>query len=163
MSEVQIIHTAWHFWTVQSSSTYHNQRYLTDPMAILKGIEVSVVIAGKALTEYDDEDTADQSPEHPSEVSKYIEAVSDAEFSIDITVPQSYEFRADAVAFKLTLDGVFVTNALCRKAKLKRLCKDWHENIAGSEVKDGEQWYLRPFKFNDIEIGKTRLHIVILY
>ena len=132
-------------------------------MAILKGIKVSIVIDRKALTEYDGEDTADQSPEHPSEVSKYIEAVSDAEFSIDITVPQSYEFRADALAFKLTLDGVFVTNALCRKALLQSLCKDWQTNVAGSEVKDGEQWYLRPFKFNDIKIGKTRLHIVILY
>ena len=130
-------------------------------MAILKGIEVSVVIDGKALAEYDDEDIADQSPEHPSEVSKYIEAVSDAEFSIDFTVPQFYEFTADALAFKFILDGVTVRNSVCRKAKLKRLRKDWHENIAGSKVKNGEGWCLRPFKFNDIKIGKTRLHLLM--
>ena len=123
-------------------------------MAILKGIEVSIVVEGKALTEYDDENTAGQSPEHASEVSKYIEAVSNAEFSIDITVPSSYNFAGDAIAFKLTLDGVFVRSPLCLKKKVKRLREDWHKNIAGSDVRDGEKWYLRPFKFNDIKIGK---------
>lgn len=131
-------------------------------MAILKGIKVSVVIDGKALTEYDDEITAGQSPEYASEVSKYIEAVSDAEFSIDITVPRSYEITADALAFKLILDGVFVMSPISRKAKLKTLGTDWHKKIEGSDVKDGEEWYLRPFKFNDIKIGKTRLHVLII-
>ena len=126
-------------------------------MAILKGIEVSVVIDGKALTEYDDEDTADESPEHASEVSKYVKAVSDAEFSIAITVPQSYDFTPKDLAFGLSLDGVSVRNRLWRKAKHKSPNEDWYENIAGSKVKNGEEWYLRPFKFNDVKIGKTKL------
>ena len=130
-------------------------------MTILKGIEVSVVIAGKALTEYDDEEAADESPDHPNGVSKYIEAVSDAEFGIDIMVPSSYDFARNAISFKLTLDGVLVTTHLCRKAVVKRLREDWHTTIAGSKVRDGEKWYLRPFKFNDIKIGKTRLHKLI--
>ena len=131
-------------------------------MAILEGIEVLVVIAGKALTEYDDEEAADKSHEHASEVSKYIEAVSDAEFGIDITVPSSYDFAGDAISFKLTLDGVSVRGRLCRKAKIKRLRVDWHTTIAGSKVKNGKNWYLKPFKFNDINIGKTSLHILII-
>ena len=132
-------------------------------MAILKGIEVSVVIDGKALTEYDDEDIADEDSDYTSKVSRYVEAVSDAEFSISITVPQSYEFAADAIALRLSLDGVWVKIALCRRAKLKRLRGDWHSNIAGSDVKNGEEWYLRPFRFDDIKIGKTVLHILIFY
>ena len=132
-------------------------------MAILKGIEVSVVIDGKALTEYDDEDAANENPDHPSEVSKYIEAVPDAEYSVDITMSQSYDLTADGLSFSLSLDGVSVRKPVCRKAKLKRLRKAWYKRVSGSKVENGEEWYLRPFKFNDIKIGKTRLYIFILY
>ena len=131
-------------------------------MAILKGIEISVVVDGKALTEYDDEDAANENSDHPSGVSKYIEAVPDAEFSIDITMSQSYDLTADGLSFRLSLDGVSVRNRICRKAMLKRLRKDWRDNIAGSPMKNGDKCYLRPFKFNDIKIGKTILHILIL-
>ena len=126
-------------------------------MAILKEIEASVIIDGNALTEYDDEDTLDESSEHTSEVSKYIEAVSGAEFSIGLTVPKSYNFRGDALSFKTSLDGVYVESTFCREAKLKNLREDWHKTVAGSEVKNGTQWYLRPFKFGDIKIGETSL------
>ena len=130
-------------------------------MAILKGIEASVVIDGKALTEYDDEDTPDESFDHTSEVSKYIEAVSDAEFSIDYTVPRSYNFVGNALSFKCSLDGVWVRTGLCLKADLEDLRKDRPWTIAGSNVKNGEEWYLRPFKFDDIKIGETSLHISV--
>lgn len=130
-------------------------------MAILKGIEVSVVTDGKVLTEYDDEDTADENTDHPSKISKYIEAVSDAEFGIAITVPSSYDFAADCLAFRIRLDGVWVRTSFCRKAKRKRR-KDWQKTMAGINVENGEGWYLRPFKFNDINIGKTNLHILII-
>ena len=130
-------------------------------MAILEGIEASVIIDGKALTEYDNEDTSDGGSDHTSEVSKYIEALPDAEFSMGITVPKSYSFVGNALCFKLSLDGVRVGTWLCRKAKLEDLRKDWHIFIAGSKVKNGEEWYLRPFRFDDIKIGETRFHILI--
>ena len=130
-------------------------------MAILKGIEASVIIDGKALTEYDDEDTGDGGSDHTSEVSKYIEAVSDAEFSMGITVPESYNFVGHALAFELSLDGIRERVYLCREATLKNLRKDWYMTIAGSKVKNGEGWYLRPFKFEDIKIGETSFHILI--
>ena len=124
-------------------------------MAILKGIEASVIIDGKALTEYDDEDARDEISDYTREVSKYIEAVSDAEFSIGFTVPKSYNFGGDALSFKINLDGVCIRSIVCREAKLKNLRKDWHVIIAGHQVKNGEEWYLRPFKFKDIKISKT--------
>lgn len=130
-------------------------------MAILKGIEASVVIDGKALTEYDDEDTLGESSDHTSEVSKYIEAVSGAKFSISITVPKSYNFVKDAITFRLSLDGVWVWTLLCRKARLKNMREDWHESIAGSKEKCGDEWHLRPFKFEDIKIGETSLRILV--
>ena len=132
-------------------------------MAILKEIQASVIIDGKALTEYDDEDTLDESPDHTSEVSKYIEAVSDAEFGIRITVPRSYNFTGNAIAFELRLDGVWVAGQLLRKAVLENMRKDWHKIIAGSEAKNGEGWYLRPFKFDVIKIGETSFHISAFY
>ena len=131
-------------------------------MAIIKGIEASVIIDGRALTEYDDGDAGDGGSDHTSKVSKYIEAVSDAEFSISITVPKSYKFEANALCFEPSLDGVRVKGYLCLKSELKSLHKDWHETIPGSKVKNGEEWYLRPFKFSDIKIGKTSLHISVL-
>lgn len=124
-------------------------------MAILKGLEASVIIDGKALTEYDDEDALDESPDQTSEVSKFIEAVSGAEFSISITMPKSYNFVGNAISFELSLDGVRVWVCVCREARYKELREDWHVTIAGPQVKKGEEWYLRPFKFNDIKIGKT--------
>ena len=132
-------------------------------MAILKEIEASVIIDGKALTEYDDEDTRDENSDPTSEVSKYIEAVSGAEFSISTTVPKSYNFVGNAIAFQLRLDGVWVAGQLLRKAVLENMRKDWHMIIAGSEAKNGEGWYLRPFKFDDIKIGETSLHISAFY
>ena len=131
-------------------------------MAILKGIEASVIVDGKALAEYDDEDTLDESPDQTSEVSKYIEAVSGAEFSISITVPRSYNFVGNAIALEPSIDGVCVHNRLCREAILKNLREDWHMIIAGSRVKNGEKWYQRSFKFDDIKIGETCFHILIL-
>ena len=130
-------------------------------MAILKGIEAAVIIDGKALTEYDDEDTGDGGSDHTSEVSKYIEAVSDGEFSMGITVPKSYNFVGNALSFKLSLDGIRVQTRLCQEATLKNLRKDWHRTIAGSKVKNGEGWYLRPFRFADIKIGETSFHILV--
>ena len=130
-------------------------------MAILKGIEASIIIGGKALTEYDDEDTGDGGSDHTSEVSKYIEAVSGAEFSISITVPKSYKFKANALSFRLILDGVWVKSRFCREATLKNLRTDWHTTTAGSNVKNDEGWYLRPFRFDDIKIGETSFHILI--
>ena len=125
-------------------------------MAILKGVEASVLIDGKALTEYDDEDTRDENSDPTSQVSKYIEAISGAEFSISVTMPRSYNFVGDAVKFELRLDGVCVFTWLCREVGFKDLRKDWHGTIAGHLAKNGEEWYLRPFKFDDIKIGGTK-------
>ena len=132
-------------------------------MAILKGIEVSVVVDGKALTEYDDEDAANENSDHFSEVSKYIEAIPDAEFSIDITMSQSYDLMADDLSFRLRLDGVSVRHVPCTKAELKGRRTNWYKSIPGSKVEDGKECYLRPFKFDAIKIGKTSLHTLILY
>ena len=126
-------------------------------MARPKGIEASVVVDGKALTEYEDEDTPDESSEHTSAVSKYIEAVSDAEFSVSVTVPKSHKFAKDGLSFRLSLDGIWVKTWLCRKAKIMELGQDWYTTIAGSEVKNGKAWCLKPFKFNNLKIGKTSL------
>ena len=126
-------------------------------MARPKGIEASVVVDGQALTEYEDRDTPDESSEHTSAVTRYIEAVSDAEFSISVTVPRSHKFAKDGLSFRLSLDGIWVKTWLCRKAKIMELGQDWHTTIAGSDVKNGKEWCLRPFKFNDIQIGKTSL------
>ena len=130
-------------------------------MAILNAIEASIIIDGKALTEYNDEDTLDESSDHTSEVSKYIEAVSDAEFSIGITVPRSYNFVGNAICFQLSLDGVCVKSRLFQKAKLKDLREDGRISLEGSKGKIGKEWFLRPFKFDDIKIGNTSLHMFV--
>ena len=132
-------------------------------MAILKGIEVSVIIGGNVLTEYDDEDILDESSDHTSEVSKYIEVVSDAEFGIRITAPRSYNFMGNALAFRLTLDGVTVRTYVYRKAELKNLRQDWQKTITGSQVKNGKDWCLRPFKFDAIKMGQTSTQILGSY
>ena len=127
-------------------------------MAIPKCIEASVVVDGKALIEYEDE-TPDESSEHTGVVSRYIEAVSDAEFSISVTVPKSHQFAKDGLSFRLSLDGIWVKTWLCRKKTIKELGQDWHTTITGSDEKNGKEWCLKPFKFSDINIGKTSLQV----
>ena len=54
-------------------------------MAILKDIKVAIMINGKELKEYDDEDDVN---DDQSSVSKYVEATSNAQFEIFTSAPR---------------------------------------------------------------------------
>lgn len=83
-----------------------NQEFLNGYNSYTEGAQASVIIDGKAVTKYDDEETRDKHSDSTSVVIEYLEARSDAKFSVNLTVPQSYDITADALAFKLSLDGV---------------------------------------------------------
>ena len=83
-------------------------------MAILKDFTVTVQVDGQPVHEYDDETEGNQGP---SQVTKYIEAISETRFTIKIDVSRSMIFTSDGLLFKLMLDGRDVTSSYYSKAE----------------------------------------------
>lgn len=63
------------------------------------GIKVEIICKGQALEEYEDEETKGSQ----TSVTKYVEAQSGSEFSVNITCTKP--LPTESVAFKLYLDG----------------------------------------------------------
>ena len=120
-------------------------------MAILKDIKVAIVINGQELKEYDDEDVDN---DDQNSVSKYVEAISDAEFQIMTSAPSWYQFTSDAVQMHVYMDGAYVDNRLMRKESANRLCA-WQLYVYGAKRFDGDRWNVKPFKFREITAGMS--------
>ena len=118
-------------------------------MAILKDIKVAIVINGQELKEYDDEDVDN---DDQNSVSKYVEAISDAEFRIITSAPSWYQFTSDAVRMKIYVDGAFIAHGLFRKILANR-SGAWKCYLGGPKRFDGARWELKPFKFREIAAG----------
>ena len=118
-------------------------------MAILKEIEVAIVVNGQELKEYDDEDAGN---DDQNSVSKYVEATSGAEFQIVTSAPIWFEFSSDAVMMKIYLDGAYVENVLFQKEEAGRT-KAWQRTVDGARRFNGNRWVVKPFKFVEITAG----------
>ena len=118
-------------------------------MAILKEIEVAIVVNGQELKEYDDEDASN---DDQNSVSKYVEATSGAEFQIVTSAPIWYDFSSDAVLMKIYLDGAYVENGLFLKKDARRT-RARQRTFDGAKRFNGDQWEVKPFKFIEITAG----------
>ena len=79
-------------------------------MAILKGLEAAVVVNGHELIEYED-DGSDE-PGASNTVTKYVEAVSGAEFEVILSCMPSFTPYCPSVSFAVSVDGERVNGAL---------------------------------------------------
>lgn len=120
-------------------------------MAILDAhpnIEVQIVCNGIPLKEYDDDDN-DESAE-PNTVTKYVEAISGAEFQIqhDIMAP----WPRHEILFTCIIDKQNIRGALIRKhhyyGRSYRYIKD------GVESYNRGQWSTQRFQFAELSVGK---------
>ncbi|KAG9517387.1 hypothetical protein KCV07_g6167, partial [Aureobasidium melanogenum] len=108
----------------------------------LPGIEVTVVVDGKDLHEYqdagmeDDEDT----------VTKYIEAVDNANFAIKIKVTKDAEFKGNRLSFKVLVDGSLISRPLV--GPLRRRTPTGVRMVNGIQVGDR---HIRKLKFDALE------------
>ncbi len=92
-------------------------------MAIFKGvdgIEVTILVDGKDLKEYVDEN----SQEEERTVSKYVEAVSGKSFAVRCRVSKKAKFKGDAISINVYADGKSVGGIYAQHARLKQAAVD---------------------------------------
>lgn len=139
-------------------------------MAILDsipGLDVSVCVDGAPLQEYDDdEELVSEKPGAIGEyqkartVLKYVEAVSNAEFTVHITLGTSFNMDCPTLSNPISVDGKFAIEPCVRK-------QSYASSIHGNRVMtpvvrivDGvhvaapgkkDQQFIKPFKFSHID------------
>lgn len=130
-------------------------------MAVLDevpGVEITVQVAGRDATEYDDPDAAQREPSEAAEVPtsiKYIECVGGAEFTITTRVQNTYGwgYMNHSLSSNVYVDGKSVNGHLISQSHLynglnTRITKG---NTAYDHTTG--QWLLQRFKFSAISTG----------
>ncbi|CAD0109022.1 unnamed protein product, partial [Aureobasidium uvarum] len=87
-------------------------------MAILNGlpgIEITVVVDGKDLHEYQDSDMDDEA----DTVTRYVEAVDGANFAIKIKATGDNRFKGDYLSFMVEVDGSWIDEPLISAAHVR--------------------------------------------
>ncbi|THY27019.1 hypothetical protein D6D00_05256 [Aureobasidium pullulans] len=74
----------------------------------LPGVEITVVVDGEDLHEYQDTDMEDEE----NTVTKYVEAVTGANFAIKACVSQYFKYEGDCLGIRVEVDGLFVSSPL---------------------------------------------------
>ncbi|KAK4694019.1 hypothetical protein P7C71_g3482, partial [Lecanoromycetidae sp. Uapishka_2] len=140
-------------------------------MAIIKDIEVTIEVGGVALKEYDDIDeydathhedkTDDKDQGHPQDAlkagmpyttSKYIEAISGAEFVIKSKVPKTVKQVSDALTFSEIIDGLDANRHLMLlRVGQKEVGNCWVHDSQGMKRTTESEAFLKPFLFSEIE------------
>lgn len=112
----------------------------------LPGVEITVVVDGKDLHEYQDADMEDDE----DTVTKYIEAVDNANFAIKIKVAKGATFKGNRLSFKVLVDGARISRPLM--GPLRRQKPTHVHMVRGIQV--GPR-HIRKLKFDALETGKS--------
>lgn len=133
------------------------------------GLEVAVCIDGKPLEEYDNDEEEQVKPGLPSEVSqyqaartvtKYIESVSDQEFTIQLTLGPPFKMDYACLNTRIHIDGKKVDSPSIQKSRnLNSFSEDcvatkFQRKIKGMRVEapgNAGRALLKRFKFAKIE------------
>jgi hypothetical protein len=146
-------------------------------MAILDsipGLAVFVCVDGKPLEEYDDDDDDEGEVEHTQvaeyqaarTVSKFVESVSDKEFSICANLETSFVMDCASLLFPINIDGKLCWEGVVAKSsmplsirgsrvvsKVTRIAQGVKVAAPGNE----EREFLQKFKFAKIDTSKLLL------
>lgn len=110
------------------------------------GLKVEVAVAGQALKEHDDNYETNAKPKT---VTKYVEAVSGANFEIAISFEKPFPDK-HAVRAIVYVDGEDVARPIIREsALLKRTRK-----IQGATLRVEGKRVLRKFRFSKLNVGE---------
>lgn len=115
-------------------------------MAILKDIACHVLVNDTPVQEYDDELDGYQGE---SQITKFIESVSEARFKINLTIPLSIPIPSDGLSVSLYIDGKSVTGRYTDKVRLQT-CKGLI-TINDVTLTDSTGLVRKPFIFNEIK------------
>jgi hypothetical protein len=135
-------------------------------MAVLDLFECQVLVDGQNLLEYDDDDDGGGNDEGRSEEgassklsTRYIEAVSGANFGVKFGVKPGFRFAKDSyLSMIIRVDGQALSNPVISKAMYSNSRGKGYSVIrSGSTSGSGSEWTLRKFKFSEITTSKTLL------
>ena len=113
----------------------------------LPGVVIRITVNNQALPEYVDQHHTDD--EHT--VTRYIEAVSDQTFAVAITLLPTFQFKGDAVEFKVETDGVLVSRKLLQRQQIG------YTFVTQGRVSGEDQ--IEKFQFAGLQTG-TSVHAV---
>lgn len=127
-------------------------------MAIFDKIQITIMIDGAVVPEYDcsgdqDDIVEDDDAVAGSVIKKYIESHIDQNFAIRLHLQGGFEFvDCDGLECQLYIDGVCVVNPLLLAASLKNGTVT-QTRIGVGESVDGS-WQLRKFRFSKLIAGE---------
>ncbi|KAI9802775.1 MAG: hypothetical protein M1833_001374 [Piccolia ochrophora] len=118
-------------------------------MAILDKIEVTVRSSGQVLKEYEDDDN---DPESRKMVTRYIEAVSNAEFSVHLNMGPRQKFNYDSITYRVHIDGIFAVGVVVHESGKARKhgIVSFRDGIVMRSATSNEYTFSK-FKFSDIQ------------
>lgn len=132
-------------------------------LSTLPGVEVTVCVGRVPLKEYDDDEVNQTLGEDalrlgPVTVSKYIEAITDREFTVDLCVQRPYLKTSPTLTFDVYVDGHWATGKVMEIPAVT-------SHIPIQRTVDGALSYnaltgegkVHHFKFSGIRTSKLRL------
>ncbi|MCJ1392368.1 hypothetical protein MMC18_005235 [Xylographa bjoerkii] len=134
-------------------------------MAILEDVEVKIILkrSGQPLVEYDNPDP--EAVTKDREVEKYVEAKTEAEFTIQIILKAGFNFHdADGVDVHVNIDGgtlkrhVFQPKPEYLTLNSGKLLQDLMFIKSTSQFKRGEEWYSTSYAFGPASVDED-LHL----
>jgi hypothetical protein len=162
-------HTSWDFINEGDTNKKHPevQYYSRRLIRIavhddIESIGVAVRMNGQDIREYEtenDDSTHDVAAVRDHEdrwtVTKYIESVTDANFSIKLLVHPEYHATSPKLGFNVWVDGVVVRELHVAEQHFKT--STWQYEIDGAiSMQRSGNSALHKFKFSKIETGKLR-------
>ncbi|THZ08482.1 hypothetical protein D6C93_00503 [Aureobasidium pullulans] len=108
----------------------------------LPGVGITVVVDGEDLHEYQDTDMEDEE----NTVTKYVEAVTDANFTIKIKGSQELEYKGDCLSLDVLVDGLRIQRPLIGREATRN--GGYTRLVEGLKVNAG---YMRRLRFNTLE------------
>jgi len=120
-------------------------------MVLKKVIEVKVLVNGSAAQEYDGDDDESNGP---NTVTKYIEALSGAEFEVHYEAKPSFRFPCQHLEFNISIDGKVLDNRIISKERPDGSTPSRKGSLTGIKTSHGETRSIRKFRFSDINTSQ---------
>ncbi|KAI9874223.1 MAG: hypothetical protein M1830_010050 [Pleopsidium flavum] len=126
-------------------------------MAWKKAIEVKVLVNGTPAQEYNDEE---EESGGPPIVTRYIEAISGAEFAVQYELKPFFRFKSELMSFEIVIDGKRLDAVVVTKAGFMQQPRGETGDLTGIQRSYGETWSLEKFKFSEIGTSKSYVQTV---
>ncbi len=103
-----------HFDRKTANAASSNSRRIMAVLDSVPGLEVLVCVEGKPLPEYDDEDQ-EREPEPANHVCKYVESISDREYTINIRFNVPFTMNCPSLVVYIKIDGILMNSPVILK------------------------------------------------